>query len=339
MSIIGVAKYLEGRKGRKAEEERYGMPLKEHQIRQQMAIAKQQAEREQGLWAPGREEEAALIGGTRAYTIPEQKPGLQRQRLQTQLEGEKKRLAGYETPAETRLAMGFETPAQTRAATGYETPGQQRTAEQDWEKRMATLGQQYALELAGLKGKGTEEEVVPFDESGFNTQIFANIAGTLFPNYSFRDVHDNIGLEEVRKRIRFEAIANYGQNDPVKVKQIEASLDEWLRILFQTAETLPEEEKNQSFGEVLSKIGKFLVTPLGSERGLTRREISKIPKLEEEGPLPGLDLTLPGAEQKELISIKQGLSSEKMGGLFPGLSAVNKRKYRSKMTPGIMTGH
>lgn len=332
MSIIGIAKYLEGRKGRKAEEERYGMPLKEHQIRQQMDIALQQAEREKARMAPGGVETKRILSAPYGIGVEEARPKTIPEGIGHRME----RLQG--TLAEKQIA-GYETPAQTRAATGFETPAQQRTGEQDWEKKMAAIKQQYALELADLKG-GAEEETIPFDESGaFNTQIFANIAGTLFPNYSFRDVHDNIGLEEVRKRIRFEAIANYGQNDPAKVKQIESSLDEWLRILFQAAESLPEEEKNQSFGEVLSKIGKFLITPLGGERGMTRREISQIPKLEEEGTLPGLDLMLPGAEQKDLISIEKGVKPERRGIGIPGLSAVNKRKYRSKMTPGIMTGH
>ena len=80
MSIIGIAKYLEGRKGRKAEEERYGMPLKEHQIRQQMAIALQQAEREKARMAPGGVETRKILSapygiGTeeaRPKTIPEE---------------------------------------------------------------------------------------------------------------------------------------------------------------------------------------------------------------------------------------------------------------------------
>ena len=330
MSVIGVARFLRERKGGKEEKERYGMPFDEYEALERLKIAKEQAEREKARMAPGGVETKKILSAPYGIGTEEARPKVIPEGMGHRLE----RLQGL--LAEKRVG-GYETPAQTREATGYETPAQQRTSGQDWEKKMAGIKQQYALELAGLRG-GAEEEVVPFDESGFNTQILANIAEALFPNYSFRDVYDNIGLEEVRKRIRFEAVANYGQNDPAKVKQIESSLDEWLRILFQTAETLPEEEKNRSFLEVLGRIGKRLTTPIGEEPGITRRTARGIPLMEEEGPLPGLDLTLPGAEQKELISIGKGEKPKYRSGLFPGLMTGKKRKPPGIGIPGLQTG-
>ncbi len=322
-STLDIARFLRERKGRKEEKEKYGMPFDEYEAMERLKIAKEQAGREKARMAPGGVETKKILSapygiGTeeaRPKVIPEG-PGHRLERLQGLL-------------AEKRVG-GYETPAQTREATGFETPAQQRTSGQDWEKKMAALGQGYALELAGLRG-GAEEEVAPFDESGFNTQIFANIAGTLFPNYSFRDVYDNIGLEEVRKRIRFEAVANYGQNDPAKVKQIESSLDEWLRILFQMMSTSSEEEKNQSFGEVLRKTFGGL-SALGGTSAITK---SYSPY---EGLPIGRDLTLPGAEQKELISIGKGEKPKYRSGLFPGLMTGKKRKPPGIGIPGLQTG-
>ena len=325
-TALDVAKFLRERKGIKEEQRRYEQefPLKEGQIKQQMAIALQQAEREKARMAPGGVETRKILSAPYGIGTEEARPKVIPEGMGHKLE----RLQGL--LAEKQVA-GYETPEQIRAAKGFETPEQRRVAEQDWEEKIAGIRQQYALELADLKG-GTEEETIPFDESGaFNTQIFAKIAEAIFPNYSLGDVYKNIGLEEVRKQIRLQAVANYGQNDPAKVQQIESSLDEWLRFLFQMMSTSSEEDKNQSFGQALSKIFGGL-SSLGGTSAITQ---SYSPY---EGLPTGRDVTLPGAEQKDLLSIKQGVKPERRGGLFPGLTTGKKRKERGIGIPGLQTG-
>lgn len=148
-------------------------------------------------------------------------------------------------------------------------------------------------------------------------------------------------MEEVRRKIRLEAVGAYGQNDYAKVKQIEDSLDEWLRILFQSAETLPEDEKDTPFVSFLGKtFGWFKEkTPgLPGNVPLTSREISKIPKLEEEGPLPGVEFPVETESDYQATLPKREKKERKIRDLFSWTKG-NKRKYRSTMTPGIMTGH
>jgi len=277
----GVAHYLEGKR-RKEEKSRYDLEreakekerlLREEQIRQQMTIALQQAEREKTRMAPGGIETRKILSAPYGIGTEEARPKVIPEGIGHKLE----RLSG--TLAEKQIA-GYETPAQIREVTGFETPEQRRLSEQSWEEKMANLRQQHALELAGLR-EGAEEEAIPFDESGaFNPQIFYNIAKDLFGEFRFRDVYDNIGLEEVRNKIRLEAVGAYGQNDPTKVQQIESSLDEWLRILFQIANTAPEGEKDQPFVNFLEKaIGWFKERTPGP---LTIR--SKAPGVPKEGP-------------------------------------------------------
>ena len=311
----GVAFYLEGKR-RKEDKSRY--EKEQEALKELRDLQIRQTEQNMALWSPGTPER---FEGSFLTRIPGEEPGMSFQRLQTQLATEKKQLGGYESP------------------------GAQRTAEQTWREKEAALDRAHAMELADLRGgKGKEEEeAVPFDESGaFNPEIFKNIADALYPGFSFRDVYDNIGLEEVRKKIRFEAIGTYGQNDPAKVNQIESSLDEWLRILFQMAETLPEEEKNRSFLEVISKVGAWLTTPIGGEPRMTRREIRKIPKMEEGPPIgvefpaktePDLQVRLPTFEDKE--QQLQGLTKDK--GFLKNI--FKKRKDQTRGLTGIMMGH
>ena len=322
---LGVAKFLRERKGIKEEQTRYEREqealkelrdLQKRQAEQSMSLDQEKAERERGLWFPGRKETTGFTGAL-PYTVKGEEPGINIQRLQTQLEGEKKELGGYESP-ETR-----------------------RAAEQDWEKQMANLRHQHAIELADLKKgqTGAEIPLVPFGETGnFNTEIFANISDLLYPGYTFRAVVDNIGMDKVKEQIRFEAIKHYGQNDPAKVKQIESSLDEWLRILFQMAETLPEGEKNRSFGEVISKFGAWLTTPIGGEPRLTRREISKIPKMEE-GPPIGVEF--PAQTESTQVPLPTIEDQErKIQGLYAKDKGIfKKRKDQTRGLTGIMMGH
>jgi len=225
----GMQFYLEGRR-RKEEKSRYGIEreeekrryereqtameglreLQKRQTEQSMRLTGEQAERERAYMFPGREETTGFTG-TRPYTVKGQEPGL-----------------GYQA-AKTELAAGKKT-----------------LAEPTFEEKQDILHKHAMAEIEARRAAeaAAEEKAIPFDESGgFNPQIFNNISKGLFGEFTFRDVYDNLGLEEVRKQIRFEAVGAHGQNDPAKVKQIESSLDEWLRILFQVADTMPEEEK------------------------------------------------------------------------------------------------
>ncbi len=320
-STLDIARFLRERKGRKEEKEKYGMPFDEYEAMERLKIAKEQAGRERELWAPGREEKTGFTG-VLPYTVKGQEPGLNVQLLKSQLSTGKKALA---EPAwgEKQEILGKGRLAEIEAG---------KPDFDAWKKRQDIIQENLLAEIeARQTGKGAEKEAIPFDESGgFNTQIFANIAKGLFGDYMFRDVYDNIGLEEVRNKIRLEAVADFGQNDPAKVKQIESSLDEWLRILFQMIGTLPEEEKNQSFGQALSKMFGGL-SALGGTSAITQ---SYSPY---EGLPTGRDVTLPGAEQKELLSIGKGEKPKYRSGLFPGLMTGKKRKPSGIRIPGLQT--
>lgn len=141
-STLDIARFLRERKGIKEEKSRYGTEqealgkerrLREDQIRQGLNIELQQAEREKARMSPGGIETKKILSAPYGIGVEEARPkvipegiGHRRERLQGSL-------------AEKQIA-------------GYETPAQQRTGEQDWEKKMAAIKQQYALELASLKG-------------------------------------------------------------------------------------------------------------------------------------------------------------------------------------------
>ena len=340
-TALDVAKFLRERKGIKEEQRRYEQefPLKEGQIKQQMAIALQQAEREKARMAPGGVETRKILSAPYGIGTEEARPKVIPEGMGHKLE----RLQG--SLAEKQVA-GYETPEQIRAAKGFETPEQRRVAEQDWEKKMADLRHQYALEIAGLKG-GAEEKAVPFDESGvFNIKYFFDTANEKYPGFTFFDLVDQGGILKARDEIRNIVVGRFGA-DPAKIQAIETALDMWINNLFEMSKNIPGEEKNRSFGEVMSKFGRFLITPIGEEPGMIKREISKIPKLEEEGPLPGLELNLPGAEQP----IKTGSNypgyqaalperekkERKIRDLFSGWKN-KKRQTRGGLDQGIMTG-
>ena len=143
----GMQLWLEGKRG-KEDKRRYDIEqkalkelrdLQKRQTEQSMTLEQEEAERERRLWSPGREEKMGFTGAL-PYTVKGEEPGINIQRLQTQLATEKKQLGGYETPEQTRLSQ------------------------QDWERRMANLRHQHALELAGFKQGEVEE--APFDETG-----------------------------------------------------------------------------------------------------------------------------------------------------------------------------
>jgi len=319
----GMQLYLEGKR-RKKEESRYEKEqkalkelrdLQKRQAEQSMTLTQEQAEREKLYTAPGGVEKTNLplargLGGfTQEKIIPEGL-GHQRDRLQTEL---------------TQKQIG-----------GYESPGEQRTSEQDWERRMANLRHQHALELAGFKQGEVEE--APFDESGaFNIKHFFDTAAERYPDFSFFQMVDEGEIAKARDEIRNIVVGRFG-TDPAKIQAIETALDMWIEGLFEMSKSMPIEEKNRSFGEVISKFGAWLTTPIGEEQRLTKREISKIPKMEE-GPPIGVEfpvqtestqVTLPTIEDKE----------RKIQGLFTKDRGIfKKRKDQTRGLNKIMMVH
>ena len=104
----GAQNYLEGKR-RQEEKRRYEREqdarekewlLREEQIRQQMDIEKQQAERERRLWSPGREEKMGFTGAL-PYIVKGEEPGIYYQTKQAELALAQKQLEGYETPTAT----------------------------------------------------------------------------------------------------------------------------------------------------------------------------------------------------------------------------------------------
>ena len=170
--------------------------------------------------SPGRKETTGFTG-TLPYTVKGEEPGLGYKREQAQT-----------SFAEQQLA-------------GYESPGEQRTAEQGWEKQMANLRHQHALELAGFKQGETEE--APFDETGaFNIKHFFNTAAERYPDFSFFQMVDEGEIAKARDVIRNLVVGRYG-TDPAKIQAIETALDMWIEGLFKLSENMSPDIKNKPF--------------------------------------------------------------------------------------------
>ena len=330
---IGVAKFLRDRKGIKEDKSRYDQEwdLKERQAEQQMAIELQQAEREKARMAPG---------GVKTVTEPFARGFGASSREEITPEGIGHKLARLQGSLAEKQVGGYETPAQQRIATGFETPEAQRTAAEEWEKKMAELKHQYDLALSGLKQGEVEE--APFDETGaFDIKYFFETATDRYPEFSFFQMVDEGEILKARDEIRNIVVGRFG-SDPAKTQAIETALDMWINGLFEMSKNMPEEEKNRSFGEVISKFGAWLTTPIGGEPRMTRREISKIPKMEEGPPIgvefpaktePDLQVRLPTFEDKE--QQLQGLTKDK--GFLKNI--FKKRKDQTRGLTGIMMGH
>jgi len=213
--------------------------------------------------SPGRKETTGFTG-TLPYTVKGEEPGLGYKREQAQTAFAEQQLAGYESP-EAR-----------------------RAAEQDWEKQMANLRHQHALELAGLKQGETEE--APFDENGaFDIKHFFNAAVDKYPDLSFFQMVDQKEILKAKDEIRNLVVGRYG-TDPAKVQAIETALDMWIEGLFEMSKSIPPADKGMPFVRFLGQAYRWFKerTPGGTpnERGNIRANLPpEVPSVSERPPV------------------------------------------------------
>ena len=261
---LDLAKYLREGKRYKTEQ---GWKEKEFGLAQSLAdlkarmqgISEKQEKREAALWEPGGEKIKPVVGPgiigqtSFQYTAPE---GLRHKeaRLTTEMRG--KELENYIPPLseEDNLQLG------------QKYSGMTEQEMKDWEK-MQGIMHGYAKELEGMQqGKKTGEEAIePFDKNGlFNSEIFANIADTLFPELSFYDLVDKGEITKARSKIRDIAVGRYAKSD-ANTSEIERALDAWVERLFEISGGLSDEQKKEPWWKVAFEYMKQ-ITPGSANR-------------------------------------------------------------------------